>query len=172
MIRASGHTTRVTIDGERFHLTANANADGGLGEVFLGWGSHGTTAAGLIDSYATAFSIGLRHGIPPCELIRHGLGLRFSPAGRTDDPDIPTALSIADYVARRLALDWLPRDERADLGVYTLAERLGRARAWIPAADNTASRDTAVPSITRRGVPASETAGQTRTQTRAYVAQN
>jgi ribonucleoside-diphosphate reductase alpha chain len=145
MIRTSGHTTKVTIDGERFHLTANANAHGDLGEVFLGWGSHGTTAAGLIDSYATAFSIGLRYGIPPRELIRHGLGLRFSPAGRTDDPDIPTALSIADYVARRLALDWLPRDERTELGVYTLAERLQHAPAWLPPAPGSPAQPPAAP---------------------------
>ncbi|HZN70090.1 MAG TPA: hypothetical protein VFC00_00165 [Micromonosporaceae bacterium] len=32
-------------------------------------------------------------------------GLRFEPAGPTDDEDIPQATSVMDYVARRLALD-------------------------------------------------------------------
>lgn len=128
--RRAGHTTAVTIGGEEFCLTASADSDGTLGEVFLRWNKHGSTAAGLIDGYATALSLGLTHRIPLGSLIRHGLDLRFTPAGRTDDPDIPTAVSIADYVARRLALDWLPYAERAELGIFTLAERLQAAPAW------------------------------------------
>lgn len=128
--RRAGHTTAVTISGERFHITANAGGDGQLAEVFLRWNKHGSAAAGLIDGYATALSIALRHRIPIASLVRHGLNLRFSPSGRTDDPDIPVAASIADYVARRLALDWLPYAERAELGIYTLAERLQDAPAW------------------------------------------
>ena len=33
--------------------------------------------------------------------------------------------SAVDYIARRLAIDWLPYPERAALGVYTLTERAG-----------------------------------------------
>ena len=128
--RRAGHTTAVTIDGEQFHITANGDGNGTLGEVFLRWNKHGSTAAGLIDGYATALSIALRHRIPLTSLVRQGLGLRFSPAGRTDDPDIPAVTSIADYVGRRLAIDWLPYPERAELGIYTLAERLQQAPSW------------------------------------------
>lgn len=133
--RRSGHTTTVTISGEQVQLTANAGADGSLGEVFIHWGKQGSGTAGLADIYAGVLSLGLRHRVPLAELIRHGLGLRFSPAGHTDDPDIPRARSVVDYVARRLAIDWLPYDERAELGVYTLTERLHEAAAWLaPAA--------------------------------------
>jgi hypothetical protein len=45
------------------------------------------------------------------------------PNGRTDDPDIPRVWSAVDYIARRLAIDWLPYPDRAALGVYTLTER-------------------------------------------------
>ena len=45
--RRSGHTTTVTIGAERFYLTANQRDDGILGEVFIHWGKHGTSAAGL-----------------------------------------------------------------------------------------------------------------------------
>lgn len=128
--RRTGHTTAVTIGGEQFHVTANADDDGALGEVFLRWNKHGSTAAGLIDGYATALSIALRHRIPLASLIRHGLNLRFSPSGHTDDPDIPAVASIADYVSRRLALDWLPYPERTELGIFTFAERLQAAPAW------------------------------------------
>jgi ribonucleoside-diphosphate reductase alpha chain len=128
--RRAGRTTAVTIGGEQFHITASADSGGALGEVFIRWNKHGSTAAGLIDGYATALSLGLAYRVPLASLLRHGLNLRFSPAGRTDDPDIPTTASIADYIARRLALDWLPYAERAELGIHTLAERLQTAPAW------------------------------------------
>jgi ribonucleoside-diphosphate reductase alpha chain len=131
--RRAGYTTAVTIGGEQFYLTANAAADGTLGEVFIQWGKHGSGTAGLMDLYASALSMALRHRVPLADLVRSGLGLRFAPAGRTDDPDIPRALSVADYVARRLAIDWLPRADRAGLGVLTRSERLRQAEPRLPA---------------------------------------
>lgn len=130
MLRLSGHTTVVTIGGERFHLTANADAGGSLREALIRWDKHGSVSAGLVDGYAVALSIGLGHGIPLRDLVRHGLGLRFAPEGNTDDPDIPRATSITDYVARRLAIDWLPYAERTALGIYTLGERIQHAPEW------------------------------------------
>jgi ribonucleoside-diphosphate reductase alpha chain len=121
--RRSGYTTAVTIGAERFYLTANQRDGGGLGEIFIHWGKYGSSSAGLVTSYAIALSIGLRHRIPLAELIRPGLGQVFTPNGRTDDPDIPRVWSAVDYIARRLAIDWLPYPDRAALGVYTLAER-------------------------------------------------
>jgi ribonucleoside-diphosphate reductase alpha chain len=129
-VQHQGHTTTVTIGGERFRIGASAGGDGTLREVFIQWSKHGSAAAGLIDGYATALSLGLRHRVPLASLLRHGLGLRFAPAGTTDDPDVPRVASVADYVARRLAIDWLPYADRAGLGIYTLAERLQHAPAW------------------------------------------
>lgn len=115
--RRGGHTTAVTIGGERFTLTANETPDGSLGEVYIHHGKQGTAGAGLLDSYAIALSVGLRHGVPLADLLRSGLDLSFAPSGHTDDPEIPRARSAVDYFARRLALDWLPYAERAALGV-------------------------------------------------------
>ena len=50
----------------------------------------------------------------------------FRPISRTasaDDPDIRMAQSIMDYIFRRLALDHLPFETRAGLGIYTAEER-------------------------------------------------
>jgi len=124
--RRSGHTTAVTIGSERFYLTANQRDDGSLGEVFVHWGKHGTSGAGLVSTYAIALSVGLQHRVPLPELIRPGLDQYFMPNGRTDDPEIPRVCSAVDYIARRLAIDWLPYPDRAALGVYTLAERVRR----------------------------------------------
>jgi hypothetical protein len=124
--RRSGHTMAVTIGAERFHLTANQRDDGSLGEVFIHWGKHGTSSAGLVSTYAIALSMGLAHRVPLAELIRPGLDQYFMPNGRTDDPEIPRVWSAVDYIARRLAIDWLPYSDRAALGVYTLTERIRR----------------------------------------------
>jgi hypothetical protein len=122
--RRSGHTTAVTIGAERFYLTANQRDDGSLCEVFIHWGKHGTSSAGLVSTYAIALSTGLAHRVPLTELIRPGLGQYFTPNGRTDDPEIPRVCSAVDYIARRLAIDWLPYSDRAALGVFTLTERV------------------------------------------------
>jgi hypothetical protein len=124
--RRSGHTTVVTIGAERFYLIANQRGDGSLGEVFIHWGKHGTSGAGLASTYAIALSVGLQHRVPLAELIGPGLGQYFTPNGRTDDPEIPRVCSAVDYIARRLAIDWLPYSDRATLGVYTLTERVRR----------------------------------------------
>jgi ribonucleoside-diphosphate reductase alpha chain len=57
------------------------------------------------------------------------MNMRFEPAGMTDDPDIRMATSVMDYVARRLALDFLPYEKRAELGVFTAEERAAQVRA-------------------------------------------
>ena len=49
--------------------------------------------------------------------------LRFEPAGLTDDPDVRMSQSIMDYVFRRLALDYLPFEQREALGIYSAEER-------------------------------------------------
>jgi ribonucleoside-diphosphate reductase alpha chain len=134
--RRSGHTTAVTIGGERFYLTANQREDGTLGEVFIQWGKQGTTGAGLMDIYAIALSVGLQHQVPLPDLIRPGLDLYFVPNGHTDDPEIPRVRSVIDYIARRLAIDWLPGQTRASLGIFTLTERVQHASEWITAQES------------------------------------
>jgi ribonucleoside-diphosphate reductase alpha chain len=41
----------------------------------------------------------------------------------TDDADIRMAQSMMDYIFRRLALDYMPFEERSAMGLYTAAER-------------------------------------------------
>jgi ribonucleoside-diphosphate reductase alpha chain len=41
----------------------------------------------------------------------------------TDDPDIRIATSVLDYLFRRLALDYLPYEKRAELGIFSADER-------------------------------------------------
>jgi hypothetical protein len=123
--RQGGQTTVTTIGREQFQLTASQGTGGALGKVAISWVSH--NGDGPLRAYAAALCAGLDHGVPLAELLRPGLGLRFAPDGRTDDPEIPAASSPVDYCCRRLAIDWLPHPERAALGVTTPAERAHHA---------------------------------------------
>ncbi len=77
--RRAGHTTAVTLGGERFYITANAREDSTLGEVFIQWGKQGSSSAGLLDIYAIGWSVALQHGVPLTDLIRCNLDLYFVP---------------------------------------------------------------------------------------------
>ncbi|GGL25267.1 hypothetical protein GCM10014719_28650 [Planomonospora parontospora subsp. antibiotica] len=57
----------------------------------------------------------------------------------TNDPEIPTTASITDYVARRLALDFVPYGERARLSVLTPAEQTALTAHRAAAADDEAA---------------------------------
>ena len=57
-----------------------------------------------MDSFATAISIALQHGVPLHVLIEKFKGTRFEPAGFTGNQEIPIATSIMDYLFRWLAI--------------------------------------------------------------------
>ncbi len=104
-------------------MTAGMYEDGSLGEVFLKLGKQGSTLAGVMDAFSIGISLALQHGVPLETYISKFTNMRFEPAGMTDDPDIRIAQSVMDYIFRRLALDHLPVEKRANLGIFTAEER-------------------------------------------------
>jgi len=116
-------TTSFSVGGAEGYMTAGAYADGALGEVFLKLGKQGSTLAGVMDAFSIAVSIGLQYGVPLETFVEKFTNLRFEPAGMTDDADIRMAQSMMDYIFRRLALDYLPFEQRSAMGLYTSAER-------------------------------------------------
>ncbi len=120
--RAS-RTTSFSVGGAEGYMTAGAYDDGRLGEVFLKLGKQGSTLAGVMDAFSIAISIALQYGVPLESYVQKFTNMKFEPAGMTDDADIRMAQSIIDYIFRRLALDYLSFDERAELGIHTSAER-------------------------------------------------
>jgi ribonucleoside-diphosphate reductase alpha chain len=119
----SATVTRFSVAGAEGYMTASSYPDDGVGEVFLKLGKQGSTLAGVMDAFSIAISVGLQYGIPLESYIAKFTNMRFEPAGITDDPDIRMASSVMDYIFRRLALDHLPYDDRAELGVLTTEER-------------------------------------------------
>ena len=80
--------------------------------------------AGVMDAFAKSVSYGLQYGVPLRAFVEAFTNMRFEPAGMTDDPDLRFASSIMDYLFRRLALEYMTYDERAELGIFSVNERL------------------------------------------------
>jgi ribonucleotide reductase alpha subunit len=129
----SATVTRFDVAGAEGYMTASTYPDDGVGEVFLKLGKQGSTLAGVMDAFSMAISVGLQYGIPLESFVSKFTNMRFEPAGMTDDPDIRIATSVMDYIFRRLALDHLPYDQRADLGILSAAERAAELAGQDPA---------------------------------------
>jgi ribonucleoside-diphosphate reductase alpha chain len=104
-------------------VTVGQYDDGRPGEIFIRVSKQGSTLAGIMDSFAIAISHGLQYGVPLRSYVEAFTGMRFEPAGMTDDPDIRIATSLMDYLFRRLALRYLSDAERAELGIFSVEER-------------------------------------------------
>src|SRR5450755_4330536 len=115
--------TKFSVAGAEGYMTASSYPDDGVGEVFLKLGKQGSTLAGVMDAFSIAISVGLQYGIPLESYVAKFTNMRFEPAGITDDPDIRMASSVMDYIFRRLALDHLAYEQRADLSILSAAER-------------------------------------------------
>ena len=125
--------TRFSVAGAEGYMTASSYPDDGVGEVFLKLGKQGSTLAGVMDAFSMAISVGLQYGIPLDSYVAKFTNMRFEPAGLTDDPDIRLASSVMDYIFRRLALDHLSYEDRAELGILSAAERAAEAAGYDPA---------------------------------------
>ena len=116
-----------------------------VGEIFLtDIGKEGSTLRGMMNSFATAISIALQYGVPLETLVRKFAYMRFEPEGITQNPEIPFAKSMPDYIMRWLASRFLDADTQEELGILTPEVRarkmarggrdVGRTRATPPAA--------------------------------------
>jgi len=115
--------------------------DGRPGEVFLRVSKQGSTMAGIMDALALSLSHGLQYGVPLRAYVETYTGMRFEPAGMTDDPDIRLASSIMDYLFRKLAVLYLSYEERASLGIFTTGERTQQTLPGVDEAVNSSTGD-------------------------------
>ena len=104
-------------------VTVGEYEDGRPGEMFCRVSKQGSTLAGIMDAFAISVSHGLQYGVPMRAFVEAFVGMRFEPAGMTDDPDLRIASSIIDYLFRRLAVQYLTFEEREGLNILTSDER-------------------------------------------------
>jgi ribonucleoside-diphosphate reductase alpha chain len=98
-------THKFSIAGHEGYITVGLYKDGKTpGEIFIRMAKEGSTVSGLMDSFATAVSLALQHGVPLkllCDKFSH---TRFEPSGFTGNQEIPIAKSVMDYIFRWLEL--------------------------------------------------------------------
>jgi ribonucleoside-diphosphate reductase alpha chain len=156
-------THKFSIGGHEGYITAGMYEDGSVGEIFLtDIGKEGSTLRGMMNSFATAISISLQYGVPLETLVQKFCYMRFEPEGITNNPEIPFAKSMPDYIMRWLASRFLEVDAQEDLGILTQEVRARKAAQET--AQSVISTDTAGPSAVaaagRSGAGASDTAAE------------
>jgi ribonucleoside-diphosphate reductase alpha chain len=144
-------TTSFRVGDIEGYLTAGSYPDDGLGELFVKVSKQGSTLSGVMDAFAIAISLGLQYGVPLEVYVAKFSNMIFEPNGITDDPDIRITQSLVDYIARRLAIDYLDVEARHALGIKTTAERIEEVNGG----------STATPPAPAATAPASEPAGTT-----------
>ena len=111
-------THKFSIGGHEGYLTVGLYPENGQpGEIFIRMSKEGSSISGLMDSFATAISLALQYGVPLSTLVDKFIHSRFEPSGFTGNKDIPMAKSVMDYIFRYLALRFLQREERHNVGL-------------------------------------------------------
>jgi ribonucleoside-diphosphate reductase alpha chain len=100
-------THKFSIAGHEGYITVGLYEDGTPGEIFITMAKEGSTISGLMDGFATAISFALQYGVPLKFLVDKFSHVRFEPSGWTNNPQIPYAKSILDYIFRWLGAKFL-----------------------------------------------------------------
>ncbi len=119
-------THKFSIAGHEGYITVGLYPTGQPGEIFIKMAKEGSTVSGMMDSFATAISLALQHGVPLrvlCEKFAH---TRFEPSGWTGNEQIGYAKSLMDYIFRWLHLRFLSGEQ------LTLFAGLGPQPASLP----------------------------------------
>jgi ribonucleoside-diphosphate reductase alpha chain len=115
--RRNAKTYKFRVADLKGFFTVGEFEDGSAGEVFVSVSKQGSTLRGLMDAFSISLSHGLQYGVPLKSFVKAMMSTSYAPSGITDDPEIRTASSITDYIARRLALDYMSFDDRLELGL-------------------------------------------------------
>jgi ribonucleoside-diphosphate reductase alpha chain len=126
-------------------VTVGEYENGRPGEIFVRVSKQGSTLAGIFDAFAISISHGLQYGVPLRSFVDAFIGMRFEPAGMTDDPDIRIANSLMDFLFRKLAIMYLTPEERAELNIFSTDERM---QPTLPGVEETVTETSAGTEIT------------------------
>ncbi len=114
--KRSGFTREARVGGHKVFLRTGEYEDGTLGEVFIDLAKEGATLRGILSCFAIAVSKGLQYGVPLEEFVDTFTFQTFEPRGVVEGhPNIKMANSIIDYVFRSLGIEYLERDDLAQV---------------------------------------------------------
>jgi ribonucleoside-diphosphate reductase alpha chain len=139
-------THKFNVGGHEGYIVVGVYPGGQPGEIFITMAKEGSTVSGLMDSFATAISIALQHGVTLkllCDKFKH---TRFEPSGWSGNSNIGYASSIMDYIFRWLEAKFITGQQQflfPEMKAMPTAEEIEGARQVIQAADYTnATSDT------------------------------
>src|ERR1039457_4004387 len=107
-------THKFAVGGHEGYIHVGLYESGDPGEIFIRMAKEGSTISGLMDSFATAVSLALQHGVPVRLLVDKFSRMRFEPSGFTTNPEIPRATSVVDYLFRWLGAKFLRSESEAE----------------------------------------------------------
>jgi ribonucleoside-diphosphate reductase alpha chain len=114
--RRTGFNQEARVGGHKVYLRTGEYEDGTLGEIFIDLAKEGATLKGILSCFAIAVSKGLQYGVPLEEYVDTFTFQTFEPRGMVEGHDnIKMANSIVDYVFRALGVEYLQRDELAQV---------------------------------------------------------
>ncbi|MGH9467431.1 MAG: vitamin B12-dependent ribonucleotide reductase [Terriglobales bacterium] len=127
-------THKFKVGGHEGYITVGMYDDGQPGEIFVTMAKEGSTISGLMDSFATAISLALQHGVPLRLLVDKFSHTRFEPSGWSGNAEIGYAKSIMDYLFRWLGLRFLDHQPPAPRGVEDLHGDRGESQEILETA--------------------------------------
>ncbi|MAT16277.1 MAG: ribonucleoside-diphosphate reductase, adenosylcobalamin-dependent [Planctomyces sp.] len=101
-------THKFSVGGHEGYITVGLFEDGTPGELFVTMAKEGSTIGGLMDVIGTQTSMCLQYGVPLQVIVDKFSHMRFEPAGWTNNPDIPNAKSVVDYIFRWMGIQFIP----------------------------------------------------------------
>ncbi|MFP3913839.1 MAG: adenosylcobalamin-dependent ribonucleoside-diphosphate reductase, partial [Actinomycetota bacterium] len=114
--RRTGYNQEARVGGHKVFVRTGEYDDGTLGEIFIDLAKEGATLKGILSCFAIAVSKGLQYGVPLKEFVDTFTFQTFEPRGMVEGhPNIKMANSIIDYVFRSLGVEYLHRDELAQV---------------------------------------------------------
>jgi ribonucleoside-diphosphate reductase alpha chain len=114
--RRNGYTQEARVGGHKVFIRTGEYEDGTLGELFIDLAKEGATLRGILSCFAIAVSKGLQYGVPLEEYVDTFTFQTFEPRGMVEGhPNIKMANSLIDYVFRALGVEYLKRDELAQV---------------------------------------------------------
>lgn len=110
-----GYTQKSTINNHKIYLHTSEYQDGKLAEIFIDVENEDSSFSKLMNSFATAISLGLQYGVPLEEFINAFTFSEFYPYGKVKGHNhIHYTTSMIDYIFRDLAINYLERYDLSD----------------------------------------------------------
>ncbi len=165
-------THKFSLGGHEGYITAGMYEDGSPGEIFIVMAKEGSVVSGLMDAFATAISMALQYGVPLKVLCDKFTHTRFEPSGFTNNPHIPIAKSVTDYIFRWLALKFLSREEQLRYMSEEFVEDNEFGTSAPPERKNTSNSAIVPPNgLEKQKQPPEPVAGSTREQQERFIFQ-